>query len=233
MEAAVRHELGVEICFIQCGAFFEAYNESAEVAAAELGYKVTTNANGYPMSGFPVVGLQTLISRMKRLGLSFAIVEQMGESGTRGRRLRAVTHVFPEVRSKPRPTVVAAPPQHPKRSTEPVKRKPPPAPQVELKVGPLLKAKVLESKDGTVIVSPDGEILQRVPEGTTTSVDWFLREATKRLNFPRHGERWDDAEDELLRQRAASGLGVSQLARLHQRAHGGIRSRLEKLGLPR
>jgi len=233
MEVAVTGELGVEVCFIQCGAFFQAYNKSAEVAATELGYKFTATSNGCPMAGFPVAGLQTLLNRMKRLGLSFAIIEEVGESRKRGRRLRAVTHIFPEVRSEPRPraTSVAAPRSTPR--AEPARARAPQGLRIEPRAGPLLKAKVLESREGTVVVSPDGEILQRIPEGTTTSIDWFLREATKRLNYPRHGQRWDDAEDELLRQRAASGLGVSQLARLHERAPGGIRSRLEKLGIQR
>lgn len=231
MEVAVRSEFSVDVCFIQCGYFFEAYNTSAEIAAAELDYTVTTNAQGIPMSGFPVVGLQTLIDRMERLGLSFAIVEQMGDSRRGGRKLRAVTHVFPEpqTNSARKAEVRHEPRTRPTPQPERPIQVPPPA--GEHRVGPLRQARVLESHDGTIIVSPDGEILDRIPAGTTTSIDWYLREATKRLNYPRHGARWDDPEDELLRARATSGLGVSQLARLHQRAPGGIRARLKKLGL--
>lgn len=96
MEQSVRAEFGVEICFIQNGAFFEAYGESAFAAADALDYRVSTNAQGWSMTGFPVAGLETLLERMKSLGLAFAIVEQMGDSARRGRKIRAVTHVYPE-----------------------------------------------------------------------------------------------------------------------------------------
>lgn len=88
-----------------------------------------------------------------------------------------------------------------------------------------LKALASSSDGITTIVSPDGEILRRVPPETTTSIEWFIREESKRLNYPRHGERWDDAEDRLLGERVTAEATVSQLAAHHQRIPGGIKSR--------
>jgi hypothetical protein len=88
------------------------------------------------------------------------------------------------------------------------------------------------SYDGiTTIVSPDGKILRRIPPGTTTSIDRYFREESKRLDYPRHGERCDDADDLLLGERVAAGATVSQLAAQHQLTPSGIRSRVAKLGL--
>lgn len=92
-----------------------------------------------------------------------------------------------------------------------------------------LKVATIEGR--TVIVSPFGEILMQIPKGSTTGMEWFLREATKRHNYPRHGEHWTEEEDRLLSERFVSGLTVKELTRWHQRSPGGIRSRLVKLGL--
>lgn len=230
MEQSVRAEFGVELCFIQCGAFFEAYGESALTAADALDYRVSTNAHGWSMTGFPVSGLETLMERMKSLGLSFAIVEQMGDSTRRGRKVRAVTHVYPE----------SAPSTRDLRSTRSrlsstASEKQERATHHSQPVGAPgrrpLKALTSSSDGITTIVSPDGEILRRLPPETTTSIEWLIREESKRLDYPRHGERWDDAEDRLLGERVAAGATVSQLAAQHRRTPGGIRSRLAKLGL--
>jgi DNA mismatch repair ATPase MutS len=91
----------VELGFIRSGEFVEAYGESAFAGADEPDHRVSTDAHGCSMTGFPVAGLGTLMERIKRLGLSFAIVEQMGDSGRRGRKVRAVTHVSPESHRRP------------------------------------------------------------------------------------------------------------------------------------
>lgn len=230
MEQSVRAEFGVDICFIQNGSFFEAYGESAFTAADALDYRVSTNAQGWSMTGFPVAGLETLLDRMKSLGLTFAIVEQMGDSARRGRKVRAVTHVYPESPQASRNLPLRGP-----GTSSPVSDKQKQAMNQshpgKPPVGRPLKATASTSDGITTILSPDGEILRRVPPDTTTSIEWFIREESKRLNYPRHGERWDDTEDQLLGDRVAAGATVSQLAAQHQRTPGGIRSRLAKLGL--
>jgi DNA mismatch repair ATPase MutS len=75
----------VELGFIRSGEFFEAYGESAFTGADEPDHRVSTDAHGCSMTGFPVEGLGTLMERMKSLGLSFANVQQMGDSARRGR----------------------------------------------------------------------------------------------------------------------------------------------------
>ena len=228
MEQSVRAEFGVELCFIQNGAFFEAYGESAFTAADALDYQVSTNAHGWSMTGFPVAGLETLLERMKSLGLTFAIVEQMGDSARRSRKIRAVTHVYPESpqakRNLPLSGSRTSAPVSEKQTTNQRQPEGPPA-------GRPRKAMASISNGIATILSPDGEILRRVPPDATASIEWFVREESKRLNYPRHGERWDDAEDQLLGDRVAAGATVSQLAAEHQRTPGGIRSRLAKLGL--
>lgn len=230
MEQSVRAEFGVELCFIQNGAFFEAYGESAFTAGDALDYQVSTNAHGWSMTGFPVAGLETLLERMKNLGLTFAIVEQMGDSARRGRKIRAVTHIYPES-----PQAKRNLPSRGSRTSSPVSEKQRqamnPSQPGRPRAGRPLKAMASTSDGITTILSPDGEILRRIPPDATASIEWFIREESKRLNYPRHGARWDDAEDQLLRDRVAAGATVSQLAAHHQRTPGGIRSRLAKLGL--
>jgi DNA mismatch repair ATPase MutS len=67
----------VEPCFLQSGAFFEAYGESAFTAANALGCRVSTNAHGWSMAGFPVAGLETVMERLESLRLSPAATERL------------------------------------------------------------------------------------------------------------------------------------------------------------
>ncbi len=48
---------------------------------------------------------------------------------------------------------------------------------------------------------------------------------------PRLGERWTDEEDGQLREEHASGMNLDEMANVHDRNVGGIRSRLIRLGL--
>jgi hypothetical protein len=58
-----------------------------------------------------------------------------------------------------------------------------------------------------------------------TSIERIRRE------HPRAYRSWAPAEDRVLAERFGSGMSIQELARLHERQEGGIRSRLRKLGL--
>jgi hypothetical protein len=52
-----------------------------------------------------------------------------------------------------------------------------------------------------------------------------------RKDYPRAYEKWTPNEDKALAEQFKSGITISQLAKMHQRKIGAIRSRLRKLGL--
>jgi hypothetical protein len=52
-----------------------------------------------------------------------------------------------------------------------------------------------------------------------------------RSEYPRAYEKWDSSEEADLRANFDRGLGIQEIARLHGRQSGGIRSRLIRLGL--
>lgn len=52
-----------------------------------------------------------------------------------------------------------------------------------------------------------------------------------RSEHPDAYRKWDDAQDQELRQFHAEGLSVDEIAELMRRQPGGIRSRMTKLGL--
>ena len=51
---------------------------------------------------------------------------------------------------------------------------------------------------------------------------------TKRLRV-RHGEKWTAEEDELLLAEYADKIPIREIAKLHGRSNGAIKSRIEKL----
>lgn len=51
-----------------------------------------------------------------------------------------------------------------------------------------------------------------------------------RTRPPQAGTSWSDAEDERLTKAYDSGTPINELARLHERTRGAVRSRLKKLG---
>jgi DNA-directed RNA polymerase specialized sigma24 family protein len=58
----------------------------------------------------------------------------------------------------------------------------------------------------------------------------YTVEAVRR-SYPRAYEKWTAEEDEALLRKYSSGVSIPELAEMHQRKQGAIRSRLEKLGL--
>lgn len=244
MEVAVRREYGVAAVLIQNGAFYEAYNDSSYVLTSELGYKSAVNAWGARMTGFPVYALHQVVDRLESSDVTLAVVDQTAADGFHGRRLRAVTYVSrrspPGLVREDRPT---RDPNHKSPQTfdgETVTSKsgddslaPNRHGLDELPTRYITRSELrVVTLDGRkVIISPFGEVVMQIPMNSTTSMEWFLHEATKRHNYPRHGDRWTEEEDLLLSRRFVRGTTMKELARLHKRAPGGIRSRLVKLGL--
>ncbi len=54
-----------------------------------------------------------------------------------------------------------------------------------------------------------------------------------RQRFPKAYEKWGKSEDDELRREFREHIGIEQIAKLHNRKKGAIRSRLKKLGLLR
>ena len=53
----------------------------------------------------------------------------------------------------------------------------------------------------------------------------------KKPNPERQGEKWETVEDEQLKEGFSNEVKIVELAKIHQRSSGAIRSRLKRLGL--
>jgi hypothetical protein len=228
MEENVRRQTRVDACLIQNGSFFDAYNESAHVVAVELGFEIFENSWGVRTVGFPTSSRRRNLDRLEAARVSYAVVEQVGD-GFNDRKVRAVTRLFRPSHAPEEPVTTEAE----ERSESVVHRQ-----SMDIFVEALsARARksgltLSEERDGNfVLCSQDGEIVRRIPRDSQTSLDWYFTDTAKRLRFPRHGTKWTTGEDQLLTQLFSEGKTVNELAQLHQRAPGGIRSRLTKLGL--
>lgn len=74
--------------------------------------------------------------------------------------------------------------------------------------------------------TPEHQTHERNPQKTKT---YTVEEI--RLDYPKAYEKWTPEEDRVLTERYKEGVTVHQLAKMHQRKSGAIRSRLKKLGL--
>jgi hypothetical protein len=63
------------------------------------------------------------------------------------------------------------------------------------------------------------------------TIDWAVWRDEVRERFPKAYMPWDEEEEERLRAGHREGLPLRILAERHQRSHGSIRARLERLGL--
>ncbi|MGP0006185.1 MAG: hypothetical protein ACLPTB_15035 [Acidimicrobiales bacterium] len=88
--------------------------------------------------------------------------------------------------------------------------------------------------NGEVVAAWPTDAIDRIvwaptqPSSPVGSVEW--REQVRAAN-PQAYERWTPEEDDLLRSERARGWTVDHIAASHARRPGGIRARLEKLGL--
>jgi len=229
IEAFVRKRARVDICLVQNGAFFDAYNESAHILSSELSFEPYLNRWQVRTVGFPVASRSKNLYRLEEARISYALVEQDGE-GWNGRMSRVVTKVF-----KPQSAATTL------CSESATRGRPASSPIVSHETDFMAalggRARrtgltVTRGRDGNVVVcSEDGAIVARVPPDSEASLDWHVIQADKRLRFPRHGSKWAPEEDEQLKHRFGTNPNLEDLAELHQRAPGGIRSRLIKLGL--
>jgi len=71
--------------------------------------------------------------------------------------------------------------------------------------------------------------IELAPVSEETSKSYAVEEI--RRIFPRAYEKWTTEEDNALVKKYSDGVSVSELAKIHQRKLGAIRSRLQKLGL--
>ena len=228
LEEYVRRRARVDVCLIQNGSFFDAYNESAHILHSELGFENYLNQWQVRTVGFPVSSREKNLKRLEEGGISYAVVEQDGE-GWNGRMARVVTRVFrPGSMPTTRPDASA-------RSQPSSDPDVPNETDLQSRLGARARRTGLTLAHGrageVIICSEDGAIVARVPPDSEASLDWHVIQADKRLRFPRHGSKWSSDEDELLRRRFATNPDIDALSGLHQRTLGGIRSRLIKLGL--
>jgi hypothetical protein len=76
--------------------------------------------------------------------------------------------------------------------------------------------------------SPGTDIPNRVVRHPVGSVEWRTQVVAR---HPRAYQKWSAAEDDQLREESARGDAIQTMSAAHQRQPGGIRSRLDKLGL--
>ena len=92
----------------------------------------------------------------------------------------------------------------------------------------------------------EDEVVEHWPTGHIQMIEWRVGEVTtgqgshkgpstadRRLaaRASRLGTSWTDGEDTQLREEHAAGMSVKEMASVHDRNTGGIRSRLIRLGL--
>lgn len=225
LEKIVRRKSRTELCLVQNGYFFEAYGESAQILAAELGFDIAPSKWGVKTSGFPVNSREKNLARLQDRGVSYALVEQVREDFS-GRMLREVTQIHRPV-------------SHERQKEGKISRAGidssadmTASSTTAERMSSMPNLKVTMLSDGTsAVVTEDSEIIRRIPPQSTANLGWHVREAQKSYLFPRHGERWTEEEDQALTQRFHRGKQIDQLAETHERTPNGIRARLIKLGL--
>lgn len=94
----------------------------------------------------------------------------------------------------------------------------------------------------------EDEVAERWPAEHIQMIEWRVDEATTRqgshkgssladrrldARAARRGAPWTDEEDAKLREEHAPAMSLDEMANLHERNAGGIRSRLVRLGLLR
>ncbi len=100
-------------------------------------------------------------------------------------------------------------------------------------------ASFLEAHPGAVLSMPERPSAENAALGTDTApADSPARQPFDRAAFNKArnrpdgaGAAWNEEEDKKLDQEYQSGMSISEIALLHQRTAGGIRSRLKKHGL--
>lgn len=225
LEKIVRRKSRTELCLVQNGYFFEAYGESAQILAAELGFDIVPNKWGVTTSGFPVNSREKNLMRLQDRGISYALVEQVREDFS-GRMLREVSQIHRPGRDERQeeraiPSAGIGSSADMTASSTGAER-----------TSSMPNLQVTMLSDGTsAVVTEDGEIIRRIPPQSSANLGWHLRQAVKSYQFPRHGERWTEEEDRILTQRFHRVKQIDQLAETHERTPNGIRARLIKLGL--
>lgn len=225
LEKLVRQKSQTELCLVQNGYFFEAYGESAQILAEELGFDIAPNKWGVTTSGFPVNSRERNLARLQDRGVSYALVEQVSEDLS-GRMLREVTQIHRPGRDKRQEEIAIL------RAGVGSNADMTASSTASAHTSSVPNLRVTTLSDGTsAVVTEDGEIIRRIPPRSTANLGWHVREAQKSYQFPRHGERWTEEEDQTLTQRFLRGKRIDQLAEIHERTPNGIRARLIRLEL--
>lgn len=86
----LKNEFKIEIVIIQCGFFFEAYEEDVEFFRAEKSYSKFKRGD-ILVTGFPTKSLEYWIGKFYEAGVSFAVVEQTEGASDTKKKAREVT----------------------------------------------------------------------------------------------------------------------------------------------
>ena len=171
-----------------------------------------------PRTGFPVVGEATVLKKLDALSIDYDLLNQAGEIVASKRFENNLYEIVDENILKESPELSEKKPSFKERA----------ASYIEILQG------LSEGVDTTT-----GEIVEGLTEDTKLQLfemslyfDERLK-ARERLEeeHPQNGQKWTEEEDEALLAGWQEGKTVKELAQLHARTQGAIRSRLMKIGV--